>query len=488
MISRITTWLRHAFVWTSAILAIGVAVLWVRSYWRCDEAGYFSYKPVPPPSEGYERRNLVGSYRGGIFWVWTESPAERLDWYGGEPTEIILNNAPDRQLASAALGIMWDFEPVPQWKQGGFNLHANSFQLCDNRWRFRGAVIPHWAMFLLVAWGPALRLRQRWIRRCWRKRGLCLNCGYDVRASGEVCSECGVSLQKIEPAALPLRSSRGGRWATALFVTGVAMVWFYVHGRGDRSAPVVRLGSATTLPTGQLPGRIELEIGGGISMPFAMIPSGRFLMGSPLSEAGRAENEAQREMIIGKPFYMGVTEVTQEQYEAVMGVNPSNNKGAKNPVEQVCWDDATDFCRQLSERSGHKVRLPTEAEWEYACRAGTTTPFNTGRTLPSDMANYEGWNSFPSCRKGRTQFETFPVGSFKSNAWGLYDMHGNVGEWCEDLYAPAEEPDGFPGHKYRVLRGGSLYDDPRNCRAAHREGICDVNRRVNIGFRVCLDF
>ncbi|MFI5378855.1 MAG: SUMF1/EgtB/PvdO family nonheme iron enzyme [Tepidisphaerales bacterium] len=332
---------------------------------------------------------------GTAVWLGTEADIDRLDWYGGEPTEIIRNSSPSPQLASAALETVAasGFEPVPRWSRGGFNLKADSGQVAGgqrspgNRWSYRCIVVPHWTLFLLLAWAPALRLRQRWIRRQRRKRGLCLNCGYDVRASGEVCSECGQSLRTIEPAGTPVRRWRRGRWAAGVLVAGVTLILVYVCGQGERPEPVVRLGPATTLPAGPLPRQIELEVGGGLVMRFVLIPSGRFLMGSPPSEVGRREDERQHEVIISRPFYMGVSEVTQEQYQAVMDNNPSEFMGAKNPVETVSWDDAVAFCRKLSERSGYKAHLPTEAEWEYACRAGTATPFHTGRTLPRDTAS-----------------------------------------------------------------------------------------------------
>ncbi|MFI5381460.1 MAG: formylglycine-generating enzyme family protein [Tepidisphaerales bacterium] len=493
MMSRITTWLRHAFVWSFALLAIGVAVLWVRSYWRCDEAGYYSYKIAPQPSLGRDCRNLIGSWRGGVFWLGTEAdvPVQRLDWYGGEPIEIILNSSSAPHLASAALETVMAsaFAPVPRWRQGGFNLKGDRGQSPRNRWWYRSVVVPHWALFLLLAWAPALCLRQRWIRRQRRKRGLCLNCGYDVRASGEVCSECGNSLRKIDPAASAPRPTRRRRRAAAgLVVAGVALISLYVHGRGERSEAVVRLGPATTLPAGNLPRQMELEMDDGLSMRFALIPSGRFLMGSPPSEAGRGDDERQHEVLVGRPFYMGITEVTQEQYEVVMRMNPSHSKGPKNPVETVSWEDATAFCRRFSERSGRKVRLPTEAEWEYACRAGTTTPFYTGHTLPREMANYPAGSIFPSMRKGKSDFKMLPVGSFRPNHWGLYDMHGNAWEWCDDWAGSASDAHiSDPRLALRVLRGGAWNSFPQGCRSAGRKNYPSVFRSQLIGFRCVLD-
>jgi formylglycine-generating enzyme required for sulfatase activity len=280
--------------------------------------------------------------------------------------------------------------------------------------------------------------------------------------------------------------------AAGLLVAGLSLIGLYVHGRGHRSEPVVRLGPATTLPAGQLPQRIELEVGGGPAMRFALIPAGRFLMGSPPSEVGRVEDERQHEVIISRPFYMGVTAVTQGQYQAVMGNNPSEFTGEKNPVETVSWDDATVFCRRLSERSGCKVRLPTEAEWEYACRAGTSTPFYTGQVLPRDTANYYTGYFFPSNRAGKSRPKVLPVGSFRPNAWGLCDMHGSVLEWCNDRYGdypsgPVRDPEGSDSGASRVLRGGSWYDIPRCCRSAYRICCAPVARIDHVGFRCVQD-
>ena len=501
ILSRITSLIRHVFVWSCALLAIGVAVSWVRSYWRCDEAGYYSFKPTPPPSAGRDYRNLIGSCRGGLFWVCTEADIARVDWYGGEPTEFILNTSPSPQLASAALemGGGSAFQPIPRWSRGGFNLEVGSGQVSSrrwsagNRWWYRGVVVPHWAPFLLLAWAPALRLRHRSILRQWRKRGLCLNCGYDVRASGEFCSECGSSLRRIDPGASAPRPWRRGRWAAAgVPAAGMVVIWWCVYGRGERSEPVVRLSPATMLPTGQLPRQIELEMGGGVSMRLVLIPSGRFLMGSPPNEANRVKDETQHEVIISKSFHMGVTEVTQEQYAAVMGKNPSEFKGAKNPVETVSWDDAVAFCGCLSERSGRKVRLPTEAEWEYACRAGTCTPFHTGQTLSRAMANYYIGCLFPSNRKGKSRPALLPGGSFKSNSWGLCDMHGSVFEWCRDWYGDfpggqARDPQGPDSGESRMLRGGSWFSGPQVCRSACRSHGASDLRYYGIGFRCVQD-
>jgi len=180
---------------------------------------------------------------------------------------------------------------------------------------------------------------------------------------------------------------------------------------------------------------------------FVYIKPGTFTMGSPSSESGRDSDEGpQHKVTISKGFYMSATEVTQEQYQAVMGTNPSSFKGAKRPVEKVSWNDAVEFCNKLSDREGltrcysgsgdnircnwnaNGYRLPTEAEWEYACRAGTTGPFHTGSCLSTNDANYDGDHPYTGCSKGQDRKETWNVGSGRANAWGLYDLPGNVYE------------------------------------------------------------
>ena len=211
---------------------------------------------------------------------------------------------------------------------------------------------------------------------------------------------------------------------------------------------------------------LTLTLGPGVTMELLLIRPGKFMMGSPDSEEGRAGDEGpQHEVTISQPFYMAATEVTQEQYEAVMGTNPSHFKGATNPVETVTWNDATEFCRRLSEKTAKAVRLPTEAEWEYACQAGSKTRFCSGDS-DDDLAEC-AWYA------GNSGGKTNPVGRKKPNAWGLYDMHGNVWEWCADWYGAyssgaVTDPQGAASGGPRVLRGGSWDNEAGNCRAAFR--------------------
>ena len=243
-------------------------------------------------------------------------------------------------------------------------------------------------------------------------------------------------------------------------------------------------------------------------MKLAYIPPGEFMMGSRDSaeEVARKVGEdiepksfkdehPQHRVKITKGFYMGTTEVTQLQYEKVMNDNPSYFKGYNNPVEAVAWQDAVEFCRRLSEKEGETYRLPTEAEWEYACRAGSTTPFCTGETISPNQANYLGTYVYGNGNKGIWRVKTTPVGSFSRNNFGLYDMHGNVQEWCQDRYdgsyyaaSPVPNPQGPSSGMYRVLRGGYWYAPPWNCRSAARYSIKNHSRSIyQGGFRVILE-
>ncbi len=244
----------------------------------------------------------------------------------------------------------------------------------------------------------------------------------------------------------------------------------------------------------------RLDLGGDLTLDLTLIPAGEFRMGSGQKaedvvrlgggEVEYYEDERPQHLVrITKPFCMGVTEVTQGQYEAVMGTNPSKFEGRDNPVEQVSWHDAVEFCRKLSTRTGREVRLPTEAEWEYACRAGTTTPFHTGDTISTAEANYDGDYAYGTGSKGTDRGKTMPVGGLAPNGWGLYDMHGNVWEWCQDRYGSyrhgmAVDPTGAEAGRFRVVRGGSWGINPTYCRSADR--IRNVPARADSynGFRV----
>jgi sulfatase modifying factor 1 len=228
-----------------------------------------------------------------------------------------------------------------------------------------------------------------------------------------------------------------------------------------------------------------------LGMKFVWIPPGNFVMGSPMEEKERRSDESQHKVTLTKGFYMGVYTVTQEQYETVMGNNPSRIKDEKNlPVEQVSWDDCQEFVKKLWEKDKKLYRLPTEAEWEYCCRAGTKTPFSFGETISTEQANYRGDFVYGNGKKGVDRKRTTPVGGFPANAWGLHDMHGNVLQWCEDWYGEYHkndviDPQGPEKGESRVLRGGSWFDDPRFCRSAFRNWDVPGTRIGIYGLRVC---
>ncbi len=239
---------------------------------------------------------------------------------------------------------------------------------------------------------------------------------------------------------------------------------------------------------------LTLAIGGGETMEFVRIPKGPFLMGAPEGETVASPDEKQHQVEITQEFYLGKYEVTQAQYKAVTGADPSHFKGNRLPVEMVSWEDATAFCSTLSGRVKRKVELPTEAEWEFACRAGTTTPFHFGSRLNGDLANCNGSTPYATVVKGANKRMTVEVGLYPANPWGLHDMHGNVWEWCRDYYGPYDKVEGlkdpFQSTKQaedrRVLRGGSWRYSARLCRAAHRDKNTPDDRGVSYGFRVSL--
>jgi formylglycine-generating enzyme required for sulfatase activity len=234
------------------------------------------------------------------------------------------------------------------------------------------------------------------------------------------------------------------------------------------------------------------EIGGGVTLEMVQIPPGKFTMGSPQGEQGRCNCEEFQHEVTVPGFFMGKYQVTQEQYEAVMGYNPSYFSGKKRPVERVSWGDATQFCNRLSQITGRYFTLPSESQWEYACRAGSTTSFNFGNSIITDLANYNGNYSSGLAPNGVWRQETTEVGNFPPNAYGLYDMHGNVWEWCLDTWHEnyfGSPTDGSAwvdsSTNFRVMRGGCWYWDFSGCRSASRNyssGQYNIN-----GFRVvCL--
>lgn len=271
------------------------------------------------------------------------------------------------------------------------------------------------------------------------------------------------------------------------------------------------------------------DLGNGIVLEMVSVPGGSFLMGTSETEEKQRKDETPQHVVTVAPFFMGKFLVTQEQWERVMGTNPSAFKdselidsptdeathdfsddsqvykeleelfasaepfkGSKLPVEMISWHDATEFCQKLSESTGRTYRLPCEAEWEYACRAGTTTPFYFGESIITEFANYNGKYPYDSAPAGIFREKTTVVGSFPPNKFGLYDMHGNIREWCADPwhkdynYAPAKAIIWEEGGNasLRVLRGGAWNFNCLSCRSAGRNWRFPVFGSANIGLRV----
>ena len=238
-----------------------------------------------------------------------------------------------------------------------------------------------------------------------------------------------------------------------------------------------------------------VTLANGVKLEMVKIKAGTFTMGSPEGELGRYSWEKQHQVTLTKDYWLGKFEVTQAQYEAIMGKNPSYFKGGNRPVERVSWEDAKEFCNKLNERyagklpAGYRFDLPTEAQWEYACRAGTTTVLNNGTNLTSEREcsnlNEVGWHFGNYGSNGHNA-----VGQKRPNNWGLYDMHGNVCEWCRDWYASytgdATDPTGPTSGSNRVIRGGSWDNFAKFCRSACRDDSSPGNRYNRIGFRLAL--
>ncbi|MGD1904280.1 MAG: formylglycine-generating enzyme family protein [Geitlerinemataceae cyanobacterium] len=268
-----------------------------------------------------------------------------------------------------------------------------------------------------------------------------------------------------------------------------------------------------------LPSYLE-DLGSGVTLALRPIPAGRFRMGSPEDELENYEDEQPQHEVRLEKFFLGKYPVTQAQWRTVAGYpqieaeldpDPANFKGDNRPVEQVNWDAAREFCQRLSARTRKDYRLPSEAQWEYACRAGTTTPFHFGETLSDVLANYraQDWEyegkTYPGVygrgAYGKFREETTTVGDFPGNRWGLHDMHGNVWEWCADdwhesydgaptdgsawLYENSTEIAEESSTENKVLRGGSWVGNPRVCRSAVRDDFSRAYRYFNLGFRVC---
>ena len=255
------------------------------------------------------------------------------------------------------------------------------------------------------------------------------------------------------------------------------------------------------------------DLGNGVNLTLMLIPSGEFIMGAPKDEPDSRDRECPQHRVLLPSFFLGRYPVTQVQWRIVAGYDPvernldpdpAHFKGNNRPVERVSWDDAQEFCQRLSRKTEKVYRLPTEAQWEYACRAGTTTPFYFGETILPELANYNTEYSYNDTEfryidnsTAESQGVTTEVGSFPANDWGLHDMHGNVWEWCEDDYHDTYKDAPVDGSVWvdanreetdRLLRGGFWDEEPQYCRSAARIFNSRDFRNDGIGFRVCCEW
>jgi formylglycine-generating enzyme required for sulfatase activity len=280
--------------------------------------------------------------------------------------------------------------------------------------------------------------------------------------------------------------------------------YFFLKGNMKMKMPFRFLSFFTLIGVLLAPVSVSAQsIPGDILLDFVKIEGGFFTMGSPASEVSRQKDESQHQVMVGA-FYMAKNEVTQREYEKVMRTNPSRFHGAGLPVEQVSWYDAVAYCNTRSiiegltpayvireteilwDHNADGYRLPTEAEWEYACRAGTNTAYHTGSNITTNLANFDGNYPYNRHAKGRYRARTTTVRSFAPNAWGLYDMHGNVYEWCWDQYKEYSNTGMLDGSLWNpaVMRGGSWYSEARFLRSANRISEDRTAKTDYIGFRV----
>ena len=250
--------------------------------------------------------------------------------------------------------------------------------------------------------------------------------------------------------------------------------------------------------TERIPGERNSLLIQDVTLSFHWVPPGRFQMGSPYDEEGRCDDESPRNVALTRGFWVAESSVSQGLWSALGYTNQSGDVGYRLPVTYVSWRDAHEFIARLNvggyAPNGWEFALPTEAQWEYACRAGTTTPFSFGRSLNGDNANCDGRRPYGATKRGKILDRTTQPGTYPPNQWGLYDMHGNVWEWCEDAYAaylksetvdPIQRSSSSP-RELRVVRGGSWRSYAKDCRSACRYARDPVGRYKNVGFRLIL--
>ncbi|MDR3333953.1 MAG: SUMF1/EgtB/PvdO family nonheme iron enzyme [Treponema sp.] len=331
----------------------------------------------------------------------------------------------------------------------------------------------------------------------------------EIRRGSEVIGSRSISAG----ARLPINNLAVGTYTVCISYSGGRTEEKTITVRKDRTATAIfdyhpPVAASTVTPRPATPQQTPASRPPARPVPdgFVRIQGGTFMMGSPASEAEQSSSEVQHQVTVSS-FFMGKYEVTQKEYQAVMGTNPSDFKGDKLPVENVSWYDAVKYCNARSQQEGLTLaytingktvtwnrntsgyRLPTEAEWEYACRAGTTTPFYTGKNITTNQANYDGNKPYNGNAKGTYRRTTTPVGSFTANAWGLYDMHGNVWEWCWDWrgnYGSGSQMDpvGASSGMDRLRRGGGWRNSGQKLRSARRSYFTPSARSAALGFRL----
>jgi eukaryotic-like serine/threonine-protein kinase len=307
----------------------------------------------------------------------------------------------------------------------------------------------------------------------------------------------------LASSAKPMGLSRRTLLLGGLGSVGLGSAWLLSQLAQQSNLPTFSFETVTVDEQGQIINRqsktahyFTENLGNGVLLEMIEIPAGEFLMGSPDNEFNRESDEGPQRRVRVPRFFMGRFTVTQIEWQQLMGSDPSSFKGNNHPVNNISWYDAQEFCKRLSQQSGRAYRLPSEAEWEYACRADSISPFHFGPTITPELVNYDGNYSYGSAAKGEYRKETTPVGSFPANGFGLHDMHGNIWEWCEDVYhksyqgAPTNSSAWVSGAdtSFRLVRGGSGNSYAKSCRSADREGWNIDGRSPFSGFRLALSF
>ena len=296
-------------------------------------------------------------------------------------------------------------------------------------------------------------------------------------------------------------------WKWILLVLAVLLIWHWIRKLRSRKVTVkvqhtikleeptgdtriIHTQGYTPTNNGDAGTRKVLQVAG-VEFPFRWCPPGSFMQGSPAKEQNRVAHEIHHCVKLTHGFWMLETPVTQQMWKAIMGENPSYRQADTLPVETVDWKDALKFTLQFSSLSGTKCTLPTEAQWEYACRAGASTPFHFGYALNGTQANCDGTQPYGLGQRGPSLQKTTQVGIYPPNAWGICDMHGNVWEWCSDWYGEypkqqATNPQGPPSGKFRVIRGGCWKSRATECRSAFRDHAMPEMKNPRMGFRVVM--